>query len=633
MTASPSDSPESTPPETPEEPVPDTPRVEATEDFSQPQTPTEGATAASAPAGSDEESVLPSGDAEPQADTDQAGTDQADTDQATTDGRPLVGPDAAEPDSSEPDSSGERNAESAKSKKAKKKPDKKKPSGPNPATIVKIVGATSEAALSYVQNPDPKLSRMARKHREAVITEIPPVTAGALLGPEALCRHFLASAASGRYQDLFYLWDLFVLYPDDCKTVLNARQKAQEKAKAKLRLATHMGLLGDAERVAADIDRAAGLPWRWMQDILKPMEPAISQRPAVLAAMARRDAAFSPQLPDNPSDRWLAEAAALKESGKDIPADMDRLLGQHADRLPATIATLSMAQQQYPDRVSSLIDRVDLDAPDIGSLMAWARDHGHAEQLVGRVTERVTASAAADRATGLAEWRRWQERGVQLDMPQSLTAPNLDGLDLGRPESAELIKQLIDGGADLDAQQILDDVAATNRMLGEKAFEAFVCAGFDTVHLPLVLEGNPMVRPETRCPSCQAWTWVRPGLEKRCPRNGCPLRQQSPPSAEDEGAAIDAAVAGLTVDPGSSTGVAEPTQGAPATDSADRPAVVEGSVPPLDRPGQPPPVDTEPELDTNWTASLGSEDTSASKDTSGGNNTSAVDEVTSDASS
>jgi hypothetical protein len=38
------------------------------------------------------------------------------------------------------------------------------------------------------------------------------------------------------------------------------------------------------------------------------------------------------------------------------------------------------------------------------------------------------------------------------------------------------------------------------------------------VHLPLALEGNPIVRDGTRCPACQAWTWVRPGHERRCPR-------------------------------------------------------------------------------------------------------------------
>lgn len=601
MTASPSDSPESTTEETPDPQVADSPPDEVP---SKPPTP------------------QPAAEDPP---TDPSAADENAPDQSAVDQSPAD-PSPADPSPVEPSDSGSSDAEvtpEPQKKKPKKKAEKKKPSGPKPSEIVKSIGATSEAALAYVQNPDPKLSRMARKHREAVITEIPPVTAGALLGPEALCRHFLASAASGRYRDLFFLWDLFVLYPDDCKSVLNARQKAQEKAKAKLRIATHMGLLGDAQRVASDIDRAAGLPWRWLRDILLPMEPAISQRPAVLAAMARRESDFHPQLPDQPSDRWLAEAAALKESGKDIPEQMDTLLGTHADRLPATVATLSMAQQQYPDRVPALIDRIDLDAPDIGSLLAWARDHGHAEQLIRRVTTGVNAAAAADRATGLAAWKQWQDRGIDVDLPESLTAPNLDGLDLGRPESAELIKLLIDGGADLDAQKILDDVATTNRMLGEKAFEAFVCAGFDNVHLPLVLEGNPMVRPETRCPSCQAWTWVRPGLEKRCPRDGCPLRQPTQVSAEDEGAAIDAAVAGVNVTAGSQTDVAEPAQGASVPVPADRPA----DAPPADAP----PADPEPGVDTDWTASLESENMSAADDASAGNDASAANEVTDNA--
>lgn len=462
------------------------------------------------------------------------------TEQATTDARTAPDADTA----GEPSAEAEQptaDAPAPKPDAGKKKPKKKKPAGPDPAAVIKAIGVTSEAALAYVQNPDPKLSRMARKHREVIITEIPPVTAGALLGPEALCRHFLASAASGRYRDLFCLWDLFALYPEACKAVLNARQKAQEKAKAKLRSATLMGLLGDADRVAADIDRAAGLPWRWLKEILAPMEPAIVQRPAVLAAMTRRVEGFSPDLPVDPSDRWLAEAAAVKESGKDIPEAMDALLGAHADRLPATVATLSMAQQQYPDRVSALIDRVDLDAPDIEAIMAWARDHGHGDHLIDRVRDAVESLSAVDRAAGLAAWKRWQERGVDLPLPDTLTVPTLDGLDLGRPESAELVKVLIDAGAPLDPQKIMDDVAADNRMRGEKAFEAFVCAGFDDVHLPLVLEGNPMVRPETRCPACQAWTWVRPGLEKRCPRQGCPLREAPATIVAEETAPVDAA--------------------------------------------------------------------------------------------
>ncbi|HUG86677.1 MAG TPA: hypothetical protein VMM13_19060 [Euzebya sp.] len=463
-----------------------------------------------------------------------------------------------------------------------KQPEKKKPAGPDPTAITRQIGKTSEAALAYVANPDPKLARMSRKHREAVITEIPPVTAGALLGPEALCRHFLASAASGRYRDLFFLWELFVAFPEDCKPVLASRQRAQEKARAKLRTATHLGLLGDADRVAADIDRASGLPWRWMREILEPMAPAIRQRPAVLAAILRRIPDFDVEVPDEPSDRWLAEAAALKESAGEIPPAVDALLGAHADRLPATVATLSMAQEQYPDRVPALIDRVDLAARDIAAMMAWARDHGHGQQLTGRIAADIDAAVEQDRATGLAAWKRWQGRGVDLPMPQSLAAPTLEGLDLGRPESAELIKVLVDNGADIDPQQILDRLAGDNRMLGEKAFEAFVCAGFDQVHLPLALEGNPMVRPETRCPACQAWTWVRPGLEKRCPRTGCPLRAgqgTAAASPEEDLAAIDAAVA--SIDPGSWSGAAD-------AEASESQAVAEAVLAPA-RPTPPPP--------------------------------------------
>ncbi|MGI9016831.1 MAG: hypothetical protein ACR2HR_06980 [Euzebya sp.] len=496
----------------------------------------------------------------------------------------------------EPDATAAALQEDAKKRKKK---EKKKPSGPDPVAVMKRIGTTSEAALVYVKDPDPKLSRMARKHREAIITDIPPVTAGALLGPDALCRHFLASAASGRYQDLFFLWDLFVSFPEECKAVLAARQKAQEKAKAKLKIATHLGLLGDADRVASDIDRASGLPWRWLKEVLDPMGAAISQRPSVLAAMTRKNPDQQFDIPADPSDRWLAEAAALKDSGATIPPAIDEILGANADRLPATVATLSMAHSQYPDRVSALIDRVDLDAPDIGAIMAWSRDHGHGEQLVNRVRERVQTAAEQDRAGGLAAWKQWQARGVDMALPESLLTPSLEGLDLGRPESAELIKTLIDGGADLDAQQILDDIAAENRMRGEKAFEAFVCAGFDNVHLPLALEGNPMVRTETRCPSCQAWTWVRPGLEKRCPRTGCPLRDQTGVATPDQTVDIDAAVAGIDAGGSAAPSVPaevstpQPRPSAPPPAAQVEVPAPEAPTPEVSTPEEPAPVEAE----------------------------------------
>ena len=473
---------------------------------------------------------------------------------------------------------------------AKKK--KQKPGPPDPASIVKRIGSTSAEALAYVANPDPKLSRMARKHREAVISEIPPVTAGALLGPDALCRHFLASAASGRYTDLFNLWELFKSFPDDCKPVLASRQKAQEKAKRKMAIATHLGLLGSADRVADDIDRATGLPWRWLKEILDPMGPAIRQRPVVLAAMLRRDPSYAVDLPEEPSDRWLAEAARLRESGAEVPDAIDQLLSRFAERLPATLATLRMAHEQYPDRVPALVDRVDLDARDIGAILAWARDHGHAEQLSGRIAADVAEAAGRGRAEGLARWTAWADRGVEVDMPESLTAPTLEGLDLGRPESAALVKRLVDGGAEMDPQAILDGVAADNRMLGEKAYEAFVCAGFDEVHLPLALEGNPMVKPETRCPACQAWTWVRPGHEARCPREGYAV----PGEQADPEQAVDAAVAGLVqgadVTPAPVVAAGERPAAAPPAAAAPAPATEQAA------PAEQAPTEQAPEAPT-----------------------------------
>ena len=480
-------------------------------------------------------------------------------------------------------------------KKAKKK--KQKPSAPDPAAIVKRIGTTSEEALAYVADPDPKLSRMARKHREAVISEIPPVTAGALLGPDALCRHFLASAASGRYTDLFHLWELFKAFPDDCKPVLASRQKAQEKAKKKLATATHLGLLGSsADRVAADIDRASGLPWRWLKEVLEPMGPAIRQRPVVLAAMLRRDPGYTVELPEEPNDRWLAEAASLRESGADVPDVIDGMLSRFAERLPATLATLRMAHEQYPDRVPALIDRVDLEARDIGAIMAWARDHGHGDQLTGRVATDVAEAATSSRAEGLARWTTWSERGVTVDMPESLMAPTLEGLDLGRPESAVLVKRLVDAGADMDPQAILDGVAADNRMLGEKAYEAFVCAGFDEVHLPLLLEGNPMVKAETRCPACQAWTWVRPGHEARCPREGYAV----PGEHADAEASVDAAVAtlvsGADVTPAEPVAAGERPAAAPPPPAAEAPTE---PAPAAESPAPEVPADTTPAAETS----------------------------------
>ena len=585
MTATPSDSPEPTTDQEPAAPAPVTdsdgatpaeaPAEAAPVEAPASEAPTTEAPAAEAPAAetpsvdaqteeaqpvedaAPAEDATPTEDAAPAEDATPSEAQPADEQtaaEATADAATDEATAAEAPAGEAPSGEAQASGDGADAKPAEKKKKKKKPTGPDPSAIVKRIGATSEAALEYVVNPDPKLARMARKHREAVISEIPPVTAGALLGPDALCRHFLASAAAGRYLDLFHLWELFKLFPEECKPVLASRQKAQEKARKKMQTATHLGLLGSADRVASDIDRAAGLPWRWLKEILEPMGPAIRQRPVVLAAMLRKDPSFEANVPEDPSDRWLAEAAALRESGKDVPEPIDTLLGRFADRLPATLATLSMTHDQYPDRVPALIDRVDLGANDIAAVLAWARDHGHGDQLVGRIAEDVRNAAAENRAEGLARWKSWTSRGVELEMPESLRVPTLEGLDLGRPESADLIKALVDDGADLVPQEILDGVAADNRMLGEKAYEAFVCAGFTDIHLPLVLEGNPMVRPETRCPACQAWTWVRPGHESRCPHDGMPLGSNPEQQAAEAVEAVDAAVstidpAGMQVDP------------------------------------------------------------------------------------
>ena len=395
----------------------------------------------------------------------------------------------------------------------KKKP---KPQGPTPQEVVRRIGDTNVKALAYLENPDPQLQRLSRKIREALITELPPVTAGALLGPAALARHFIASAASGRYRDLFALWDVFRFAPDECRPVLAERQRALEKARETLKTAVRLGMSGRAERVAEDVQVAQGPGWQWMREELLSDLAVVGTRPAVAAALLRREPDLEIPLPERPDDRWLAEAATVRDQGT-LPPALDRLLADHADRLPATIATLQMALARYPERLAALLERVDLDAPDVAAVLAWARDHGVAEQLHRRIRARVEKAATADRRTGLALWQHWRERGVELDLPELLRTHSVEGLDLSRPETAMLIAELIKDGADLPPQATLDDLARQNRQLAEKAYEAFVCASLD-VRLPLVLEGNPIVKDGTRCPYCQAWTWVRPGHERRCPR-------------------------------------------------------------------------------------------------------------------
>jgi hypothetical protein len=392
----------------------------------------------------------------------------------------------------------------------------KSPQGPTPQEVVRRVGDTNTKVLAYLQNPDPQLQRLSRKIREALITELPPVTTGALLGPAALARHFIASAASGRYRDLFALWEVFRFSPDECRPVLAERQRALEKAREALKTAVRLGLSGHAGRVAEDVRIAQGPGWQWIREELMADLKAVGARPAVAAALLTREPELDIPLPEQPDERWLAEAAAVREQGA-LPPALDHLLADHADRLPPTVATLQMALESYPERLPSLLARVDLDAPDIGAVLAWARDYGVAEPLHARIRARVEGAASVDRRSGLALWQHWRERGLQLELPETLRAHSLDGLDLARPETAMLIAQLIKDGADIHPQATIERLADQNRQLAEKAYEAFICAGLD-VKLPLALEGNPTVKDGTRCPFCQAWTWVRPGHERRCPR-------------------------------------------------------------------------------------------------------------------
>lgn len=398
-----------------------------------------------------------------------------------------------------------------------------------PDDVIRRVGNTNDKALRYVLAPDPQLSRMPRKVREALIADLPAVTAGALLGPAALARHFIASAATGRYRDLFALWELFRAHPDDCKPVLAERPAALAKAQHALSTAAVLGLSGRAERVAADVAEAEGLIWQWLRATIMANPAAVGARPAVASAVLRKEPDAEIPLPDEPTERWLAEAAAVRQDGSLAPA-VEAVLARHVDRLPATVATLALAQESYPHQVAALIERVDLDSPEIGAIMAWARDHGHGARLHARISETIEEVAARDRAQGLASWYAWRERGLDLELPGPLRAHTVEGLDLTKPEAGVLIGLLVAEGATIDPQAELDRIAAGNRQLAEKAFESFVCAGLD-VTLPAALEGNPIVRDGTRCPYCLAWTWVRPGHERRCPRQPAPAAAE-PPAAE-----------------------------------------------------------------------------------------------------
>src|SRR3712207_9498430 len=63
-----------------------------------------------------------------------------------------------------------------------------------PEDVIRRIGDTNERALAYVLDPDPQLSRLSRKVREAIITDLPPVTAAAPLASPRLARPFIPSA-------------------------------------------------------------------------------------------------------------------------------------------------------------------------------------------------------------------------------------------------------------------------------------------------------------------------------------------------------------------------------------------------------------------------------------------------------
>lgn len=384
------------------------------------------------------------------------------------------------------------------------------------ADLTRRIGVTNEQALAYVRAPDPKLSRLPRRVREDLIAEIPAVTAGALLGPAALARHFVASASAGRYRDLFGLWEVFSANPDTCKPVLAERPQALERARTALRTATTLGLSGHADRVARDVTEARGLIWQWLREILHEHLDQVARRPAVASALLLREPDLGLALPDEPDDAWIREAAEARTQGPLAPP-VERLLRAHADRLPATIATLELVREQMPEALDGMLAAVDLARPDIDAVLRWARDHGVAQVLHDRIRDAIATAVDADPAEGLRAWVTWRDHGVQVDLPERLLEVPIDTFDLSRPQTAMLLAAHAERGNDPDAAKRLEALAATNRQLAEKAYEAMVCAGLD-VTLPAGLANNPVVRDGTRCPACQAWTWVRPGHEARCPR-------------------------------------------------------------------------------------------------------------------
>lgn len=404
------------------------------------------------------------------------------------------------------------------------------------ADLARRIGVTNDAALAYVAQPDPALDRLPRKAREELITEVPPVTAGALLGTAALARHFIASAATGRYRDLFGLWELFSRDPDICRPVLQERPEALERARAKLRTATVLGLGGHAARVAEDVARARGLIWQWLREVLDEHLALVARRPAVASALLLRDPDVPLDLPAEPDADWLREAADARATGTLAP-DVEQRLLANAHRLPPTIANLDLLRTHLPDALPSVLGDVDLARDDIDAVLAWARDRGVADPLHRKIVGVVETETVADPAAGLAAWWGWRARRVDLALPETLLDTPIDAFDLARPETAELLAELVRRGRAPDVQALLRALASSNRQLAEKAYEAMVCAGLD-VGLPTELEANPMVRDGTRCPACRAWTWVRPGHEQRCPRlaaQGAP-----PPEAQPQQAATSA---------------------------------------------------------------------------------------------
>jgi len=440
-----------------------------------------------------------------------------------------------------------------------------------PEDVIRRIGDSNDRAMAYVLAPDPQLSRLSRKVRESIIADLPPVTAGALLGPAALARHFVASAASGRYRDLFALWELFRQRPDECRPVLAERQKALEKGRMALGTAVRLGLSGRAERVARDVRDAQGLIWTWLREVLDEEQNAVAARPAIASAWLHREPDVDLPLPDDPDDRWLAEAAEARREGPLAPP-VERLLAENAGRLPATIATLSLAFDHYPDQAPGLVSRIDLDSPQIGALLAWARDHGLGDQVAGRVRATVEEAAGRSRAEGVAAWYSWRERGVDVPLPAALRSADLDGLDVSRPDTAALAAALIADGAPLDMQAVVADLAGRNRQLAEKAYEAYVCAGL-AVTLPAGLANNPLVKEGTRCPWCQSWTYVRAGHERRCPRRPegepvaeAPAEPAAPqPAASPEADAVTAAWDAAAAAESSTA----PTNGAPHLPAAN----------------------------------------------------------------